>query len=277
MKNFVKALNQEGEAFKYSAENFPLISEVKLKADIFVRPKSRELMRDTNFTSRMATVEQCAWNGLKSVVLNFLGNHKPEDYKKLAKSMIHSYEALGSRMSVKIHFLHSHCNYFPANLGTYTEEQGERFHQDICEMECRYQGRWNESWLTIAEASNAAIQQLTTAESWGKDSLWVPNQVTSTSCNSNQSTSCNSLLSQLLITHTCNFHLCLHHFYVWQFCVICMLQTAKDVSTKKCKLCKILTCCDKINCIFGISIQKSTRITYSNENISQKFSICRAV
>ncbi|GFX39838.1 tigger transposable element-derived protein 1 [Trichonephila clavipes] len=46
-------------------------------------------------------------------------------------------------MSVKVHFLHSHLDYFPENLGDVSEEQGERFHQDIKEMERRYQGRWN--------------------------------------------------------------------------------------------------------------------------------------
>jgi hypothetical protein len=57
--------------------------------------------------------------------------------------MIKSFKALGCRMSVKLHFLHSHLDYFPTNLGTYSEEQGERFHQDISEMERRYQGFWN--------------------------------------------------------------------------------------------------------------------------------------
>ncbi|GFY24534.1 uncharacterized protein TNCV_1015801 [Trichonephila clavipes] len=46
-------------------------------------------------------------------------------------------------MSVKVHFLLSHLDYFPESLGAVSEEQGERFHQDIKEMERRYQGRWN--------------------------------------------------------------------------------------------------------------------------------------
>ncbi|GFX95346.1 uncharacterized protein TNCV_849361 [Trichonephila clavipes] len=46
-------------------------------------------------------------------------------------------------MSVQVHFLHSHLDYFPENLGAVSEEQGERFHQDIKEMERRYQGLWN--------------------------------------------------------------------------------------------------------------------------------------
>jgi hypothetical protein len=50
-------------------------------------------------------------------------------------------------MSVKVHFLHSHIEYFPENLGRFSEEQGERFYQDIKEMERRYQGRWNEHMM----------------------------------------------------------------------------------------------------------------------------------
>jgi len=50
-------------------------------------------------------------------------------------------------MSVKLHFLHSHLNFFPDNLGDISEEQGERFHQDIKDIEGRYQGRWDVSML----------------------------------------------------------------------------------------------------------------------------------
>ena len=143
MKNFVKALNQDGEAFKYLEEKFPQISEAKIKGGIFVGPQIRELFKDTVFTSKMTGLELRAWNGFKSVVENFLGNNKSSDYAGIVEKMIQSYQALGSRMSVKIHFLHSHLEYFPENLGRFSEEQGERFHQDICEMERRYQGRWN--------------------------------------------------------------------------------------------------------------------------------------
>ena len=44
MKNYVKALNKEGNGFKYLAMRFPYISEAKLKADIFVGPQIRELL-----------------------------------------------------------------------------------------------------------------------------------------------------------------------------------------------------------------------------------------
>ena len=46
-------------------------------------------------------------------------------------------------MSIKVHFLHSHLDRFPHNLGDLSEKQGERFHQDMKVMEERYQGRWD--------------------------------------------------------------------------------------------------------------------------------------
>ncbi|UYV82366.1 K02A2.6-like [Cordylochernes scorpioides] len=42
-------------------------------------------------------------------------------------------------MSLRIHFLHSHLDFFPDNLGAFSDEHGERFHQDISIMEKRYQ------------------------------------------------------------------------------------------------------------------------------------------
>jgi len=39
--------------------------------------------------------------------------------------------------------LENYLDKFPENLGDFSEEQGERFHQDIRVMETRYQGRWD--------------------------------------------------------------------------------------------------------------------------------------
>ncbi|CAH2105977.1 unnamed protein product [Euphydryas editha] len=46
-------------------------------------------------------------------------------------------------MSVKLHYLHSHLDHFPENLGHFSDKQGERFYQEIRTMEERYKGRWN--------------------------------------------------------------------------------------------------------------------------------------
>ena len=37
-----------------------------------------------------------------------------------------------------MHFLHSHLAFFPANLGAVSDENGERYHQDIAVVEKRY-------------------------------------------------------------------------------------------------------------------------------------------
>ena len=50
-----------------------------------------------------------------------------------------NFRQIGARMSVKMHFLRSHLDYFPENCGDFREEQDERFHQDISDMEKRYQ------------------------------------------------------------------------------------------------------------------------------------------
>ena len=44
-------------------------------------------------------------------------------------------------MSLKVHFLHSHLDFFRENLGKAREEHVERFQQDIATMEKRYQDR----------------------------------------------------------------------------------------------------------------------------------------
>ena len=49
-----------------------------------------------------------------------------------------SYQDMGCNMSLKIHFLDSHLDFFPDNLGAVIDEHGEHFHQDISALEKRY-------------------------------------------------------------------------------------------------------------------------------------------
>ena len=66
---------------------------------------------------------------------NFLGDVKAENYKELVEDMLMQYQKLGCNMSLEIHFLHSHLDFFPYNCGMVSDEHGERFHQDIATME----------------------------------------------------------------------------------------------------------------------------------------------
>ena len=64
-----------------------------------------------------------------AVVENFLGNFKAPNYRELVDELLDSFQKLGCNMSVKVHFMYSHLDYFPENLGAMSEEQGERFYQ----------------------------------------------------------------------------------------------------------------------------------------------------
>ena len=143
MKQFVKALSTESDCFKYLCNAFPGITIEKLKAGIFDGPQIRKLMNDRDFIKSMNDLEKNAWEAFVSVVKNFLGNRKSSNYKELVKELTRSFQVLGCNMSIKLHFLNSHLQSFPANLGDVSDEQGERFHQDIKVMEDRYQGRWD--------------------------------------------------------------------------------------------------------------------------------------
>ena len=61
--------------------------------------------------------------------------------------MLSAFRDLGCNMSVKLHNLYSHLDRFPENLGAVSDEQGERFHQDLKTMEERYQGRWDKHMI----------------------------------------------------------------------------------------------------------------------------------
>lgn len=147
MKQFVKALDKNGACFAYITKKFPGLSAEKLKAGIFDGPQIRTLIKDNNFIDCMNNLESVAWKSFVQVVTKFLGNEKADNYVELVNDLLGSFKNLGCNMSIKVHYLHSHLDKFPENLGSYSEEQGERFHQDLKEMEDRYQGRWDEHML----------------------------------------------------------------------------------------------------------------------------------
>lgn len=70
------------------------------------------------------------------------------------------YISTGVNMSLKIHFLDSHLDFFPDNLGDVSDEHGERFHQEMKSIERRYQGHWDERmmadyiWFLIRETES---------------------------------------------------------------------------------------------------------------------------
>ncbi|GBO18319.1 hypothetical protein AVEN_116117-1 [Araneus ventricosus] len=104
-------------------------------------------MKDENFETKWETDERKAWESFKLVTTSFLGNKKDPNYIAIVEEIIKNFKILGCSMILKVHFLDSRLDYFPENLGAVSEEQDEAFHQNIKEMERRYQGKRNVSMI----------------------------------------------------------------------------------------------------------------------------------
>ena len=72
---------------------------------------------------------------------------KADNYEDLVSEMLLAFRDLGCNMSIKIHFLNSHLRHLPENLGAVSDEQRDRFHQELSTMEERYQGRWDKHMM----------------------------------------------------------------------------------------------------------------------------------
>jgi hypothetical protein len=87
--------------------------------------------------------EKAACDSIKFVVKGFLGNRRAQNYEELVNNLLQSCLKLGCNMSLKIHFCHSHLDFFSDNCGAVSGEHGEPFHQDFSSMEKRFQGKLN--------------------------------------------------------------------------------------------------------------------------------------
>ena len=73
----------------------------------------------------MNNKEKAAWLSFVAVTKMFLGNKKADNFEVLG------FRKLGCNMNVKVHFLNSHLDQFPENLGAVSVEQGVHFLQDL--------------------------------------------------------------------------------------------------------------------------------------------------
>jgi hypothetical protein len=101
MKNFVKAMDRDGQGFLYLQRKFPRISDTKIKVGIFIGPQIKELMKDQDFEGSLNESEKAAWRSFQKIVRNFLGNKKAENYEDMISKLIENYRALGCNMSLK--------------------------------------------------------------------------------------------------------------------------------------------------------------------------------
>jgi len=141
-KNFVKGMDETGRGFQYVTNKYPNVSDAKIKEGVFLGPQTRELMQDKQFDEDLNETERSAWLSFKRIYEDLLGNRKAANYQDIVQGLLTSYKAMGCNMSLKIHFLELHLDFFQEHLGEISDEHGERFHQDIVVVEKRYQGKW---------------------------------------------------------------------------------------------------------------------------------------
>jgi len=137
MKKFVKSIDWTGSAFKYLAENFPQLSEAKIKRRggggggcglwVFKSATSSETLCSKTYCR---VTRKKAWEDFRLVSTYFLGYIRAENYKELIEDRS-SYHKVGCNMSLKIHMLHFKLDFFPDNCGMVSDEHGEIFLRNL--------------------------------------------------------------------------------------------------------------------------------------------------
>ena len=127
IKQFVKALDSDSECFQHRVFAFPKLLFDKTKAGIFDRLQIRTLVRDEEFVNKINDKARAAWLSFVEVTQKFLGNKKADNYHVLVTTMLLVYCDLGCKMSIKLHFLHSHLDEIPSNLGLLVMNKGSGF------------------------------------------------------------------------------------------------------------------------------------------------------
>jgi len=109
----VKGMDKTGRRFEYVRNNFPNVSDAKIKEGIFIDPHIRELMQDKQFDEDLNETERNAWLSFKKICKDFLGNHKAANYQNVVQDLLTSLKTMGCNMSQQIHSLKSHLDFFP--------------------------------------------------------------------------------------------------------------------------------------------------------------------
>jgi len=84
-------------------------------------------MQRPRLSTKLNSTGRRAWKTFENVCRNFLGNKKVENYSETVQEPVASYSAVGHNMSLTLHFLHSHFDLFPENVGAISDEHGIRF------------------------------------------------------------------------------------------------------------------------------------------------------
>ena len=108
----MKALEKQGTCFKYIAKKLPNLNAEKVKEGMFVGSQILWLITDEPFQITINEIERNAWKSFEKVVLNYLGKRKSPNHESIVGKILKIFQKLCCRMSVNIHYVHSHLHFF---------------------------------------------------------------------------------------------------------------------------------------------------------------------
>lgn len=137
IKSFIKNVGEEKAQDRLHVL-FPKLSEAKIKAGVFNGPDCKKILSDKKFRSLLSPLQKEAIDSIAQVFQNFLGSYRCPQYKEIVSKLLKDFENLQINMTLKMHFLQCHLEFFQQDLGRLSDEHGERFHQSIALLERRY-------------------------------------------------------------------------------------------------------------------------------------------
>lgn len=120
MKKCIAAMNKANLGFQYLTTKFKyevIEKKKKKKIDVLNSLEVHSLTDDGEFLGVINQTEKSPWLAFVDIVLNILSNYYADNYEDIMHRMLQGYRALGAKMSLKVHFFHSHLDFFPPNLG----------------------------------------------------------------------------------------------------------------------------------------------------------------
>jgi len=125
MKILVKELDRDGHALAYLRNQFPKLSEAKEKERMIIGSLIREVIHDPDFRSTLSCAEKTPWTTFKSLCTKSIWIHKAENYREIVNEKSNCFQVVKCNMSLKLHFLDYHLEFFPQYLGDVSDEHGD--------------------------------------------------------------------------------------------------------------------------------------------------------
>lgn len=110
-------------------------------------PAIRKLISDSDFDNYLTELELLAWNCLKAVIENCMGVHRVENWQMLINEMLRAFDYINVQVSLKVHFMICHLDWFERLIPTEADEDGERFHEVAAPLDNWYSAKKLDSLL----------------------------------------------------------------------------------------------------------------------------------